>query len=83
MRQNMLLKWVANKEVQGCEGTQFNELSSCSSANFLELELNLVPISLKFVCRGTELDELSSGSSTDFMELELNLVPFKKELLQP
>ena len=54
---------------QVCEGTYINELSSCSSAHFLELELNLVPISLKFSYRGTELDELSSSSSTDFIRL--------------
>ena len=64
---------------QVCEGTYINGLSSCSSAHFLELELNLVPISLKFSYRGTELDELSSSCSTDF----LDLVPFKKELSQP
>jgi len=49
----------------------------------LELELNLVPILLKFLYRGTELHKPSSSSSTDFLELELNLVPFKKELSQP
>ena len=60
---------------QGCEGTYFNELSSCSSTHFLELELNLVPIFLKFVYRRTELNEVPAVQQI-FLELELNLVPF-------